>query len=396
MRRLTELTAAAWRQAGAEVTVATAPDTFTRHLHRAGSGTGTGAAARAMARVVAAETAAWATGTLRRADGEIDLVHVMDARDVVHTTVVRGRIPVAVTCHDIGDLVGPEPADRDSVDRGHPGGRRARAAVRALAGADRVLATSRYAAERLEGALGRRPCVLYPPLAPALTARPSGVAAPAAPQWPYLLTVSGREPDARRTAAISAWIRLRRTPSLDGASLIIVGDPLTTREEALVTECGGYASVIESVGDAQLAALYRHSRAVLALGRPRGFEWSIAHAHHADRPVLATDHPVFEETGGAGCVYLPVEGMERFDATTWNCVAEDLTAALVADRAGVNADRFGWQRFVDQLPDKAFGRSIVPPTALSRPAVRVPSPSTPPKASTPSAADVRPAVGASR
>ncbi len=133
----------------------------------------------------------------------------------------------------------------------------------------------------------------------------------------------------------------------------MVGPPLDAHEDGLVTACGGHVSVLTDISDAQLGALYGRSRAVLALGRPRGFVWPIAEAHQAGRPVLATDHEVFGEIGGAGCVYLPVEGVGRFDASTWVSIAEDLTASLVADRACVNAERFAWHRYVDRLPEVA-------------------------------------------
>ncbi len=355
LRRLSRLTAAAWQETGAEVSVATAPDTLSRRLPWGGAGDG----------LAAAESAAWLTTLLRRTGSDIDLVHVIDPRDAVYTASLRGRIPVAVTCHDLSAL----PAGEETGRRGHPVRRaRARAIQRALTKADQLIASSRFAASELEHLTGRTAAVLRPPVDPTLAERPARIDAWKPPAWPYLLIVGGHDEHDRRATAIQAWTNLRRTPSLDGASLVVVGPPLDTHEEGLVTACGGHVSVLTDVSDAQLGALYGRSRAVLALGRPRGFIWPIAEAHQAGRPVLATDHEVFGEVGGAGCVYLPVEGVGRFDASTWVSIAEDLTASLVADRACINAERFAWHRYVEQL--RELGGAA--PTGVTPPGFAVP------------------------
>jgi glycosyltransferase involved in cell wall biosynthesis len=341
LRRLSRLTAAAWHEAGAEVSLATAPDPLSRRVPWGAAGDG----------LAAAESAAWLTALLRRTGSDIDLVHVLDPRDVVYTASIRDRIPVTVTCHDLSAVAD----DEESGRRVHPVRRaRARAVQRALVKADQLVPTSHFAAAELQRLIGVTGEVVHLPVDPALAERPARIDAWKPPAWPYLLIVGGPEPHTRRATSIQAWTNLRRTPALDGASLVVVGPGLDAQEEALVTACGGHVSVLSDVSDAQLGALYGRSRAVLALNRPRGFTWPVIEAHQAGRPVLATDHEVFQEVGGAGCVYLPVEGVPRFDAATWVSIAEDLTASLVRDRACVNAERFAWHRFVERLPEVAF------------------------------------------
>lgn len=344
LRRLTHLIAAAWEQHGAQVQVVTAPRPALRMP-------GHGPTGRALEGL--ALGAARLSRQVRTLGQDVDLVHVVDLLDADCASAVFGRTPVVVTCHDMSGL-----AEAAAADRAHPLRRlRARAALRGLERADTLLATSRFTADAVEEAVGRRPQVLHPPLDPALAERcaPNDPWSP--PAWPYLMIVGGPEPHTRRDAAIHAWSHLRRTPHLDGASLVVVGPALTEPEEDLVTTCGGHVSVLTDVTDSHLAALYSRTRAVLALGRPRSFVWPIAEAHRAGKPVLATDHPLYQEVGAAGCVYLPVEGITRFDRATWASVAEDLSSPLVADRGGVNAERFAWHHFAEKLPAMVSGAS---------------------------------------
>lgn len=360
LRRLSRLTATAWERSGAQVQVLTAPDSLSRRAPRN----------QAAEHLAAAENATWLTRQVRRASADLDLVHVIDVRDVPYTSPLADRVPVAVTCHELDGLADAAEGGR----RTHPLRRlRARAVIRGLHRADSLIATSRFTADAVEELTGRRAQVLYPPLDPSLAEHSARLEAWSPPGWPYLMTVGGPEPHTRRAAAITAWSRLRRTAHLDGASLVVVGAPLTDDEEDLVTGCGGHVSVFTDISDGKLSALYGRARAVLALGRPRSFVWPIAEAHRAGRPVLATDHSVFAEVGGAGCVYLPVEGIHRFDAGTWTSIAEDLMSPLVADRGSVNAERFAWHQFAEQLPIKALGALADRPTArqsADRPAPR--------------------------
>ncbi len=345
LRRLSRLTATAWHQAGAEVTTAVAPTPVTTRLARAGFAGGLPLAARA-------ESAAWAGGLLRRA-GDVDLVHVVDGHDAGIIAGLRDHVAVAVTVHDLDGITAEDESMAHPLRRMH-----SRAVLRGLQRATHLLPTSGFVADQVAALTGRRaesvPLPVDPALAQHAVAVPAGRRAARRdgwrpPTWPYLLTVGGPEPHTRRPAVIEAWSRLRRTRVLDGASLVVVGPALTAAEEELVTACGGHACVLTDVSDSQLAALYEGARALVALGRPRSFPWPVLEAHQAGRPVLATDHELFHEAGRAGCVYLPVEGMSRFDQMTWSCLAEDLTAPVVADRAALNGRRGGWSELVSRL-----------------------------------------------
>jgi hypothetical protein len=65
-------------------------------------------------------------------------------------------------------------------------------------------------------------------------------------------------------------------------------------------------------------------------------------------------------------VYLPVEGIGRFDAGTWACIADDLTSRIVADRGSVNAERFAWRQYADRLvaATAPHHAAVLPETAV--------------------------------
>lgn len=280
----------------------------------------------------------------------VEIVHVIDHLDAAQVPGNHGSARVVVHCHNAASLIDDLGLRTDGQLRPHPLRRaQARATARAMVRADRVLVSSRTTGEEIARITEREAELLPPPVDPNLARPGSGADAPV-PPWPYVLAVCDSRPDDRRVAVITAWAALRRTAPLDGSSLVVVGDPLTDEEENLVLGCGGHVAVRSDLDDHELAALYRGAKALVHLARPTGFPWPVAEAHCAGCPVLATDALVVEEAGQSGCVYLPVEGVGRFDPATWSSIAEDLTSRIVAERAADNAGRFDWRSFVDRLP----------------------------------------------
>jgi glycosyltransferase involved in cell wall biosynthesis len=240
--------------------------------------------------------------------------------------------------------------------------------LQALQRADHLLATSQANAARVLRLTGRVATVLHPPIDPALQPPDLHLGAPRAPRWPYLLTVAGTAKTDRRDLALTAWAGLRRTPALDGASLVVVGPPLTDEEEAMVTGCGGHVDVVTDPSDDDLRELYAGTEALLCLGEPGGFDWPIVEAHAAGRPVLATDAESFQEIGADACIYLPTDLLSKFHPQIWAELAEDLCSPVLTTRALANALRFGWDSFVQRLPAAA----TPPAGAQSRRALALP------------------------
>jgi glycosyltransferase involved in cell wall biosynthesis len=366
--RLTKLYEQAWHANGVDVLVLSNADRISRHIKADRPGRG----------LATLESAAGLGRRMTKLARDVDLVHIVDLRDAVWATDLPGELPVTVTCHDMGPvqaLLGLQPGRRSRpLDRfrGHRH-------IEALQRADHLMATSQATADIVHRLTGRPASVLHLPVDPTLRPDNLPLGRHRPPAWPYLLVVAGTGRADRRELALQAWISLRRTPSLDGASLVVVGPPLTPDEEATVTGCGGHVDVISDPTDEQLRTLYSGAEALLALGLPGSFAWPIAEAQAAGRPVIATDAESFHEVGADGCVYLPTSALERFDPATWAAIAQDVTADTVTTRARTNALRFGWDAFVAQLPTVAMAAAgtparrklVVPPSV---PAPRVPDP----------------------
>ncbi len=417
LRRLSRMTEQAWRESGVEVTVVTAPDAISRRMPWLGADRGLSALESAawvggrlwrhhgsvdLVHVIDPRDALWAAAL----PGDVPLTITChdvsglqaglgaaggppgpDRRTAPDRRAATDRRSGAARDRgdtgDTGDTTSGGSSDRRrsdqerrSGDRRSPDERRgpadrrnsgrravprvgavdrisAQLTLKALQRADHLICTSWATAEVVNALTGLMPAVLHPAVDPELLPQ-SRRAGHLAPAWPYLLTLAGAGWRDRRPATIRAWANLRRTRPLDGSSLVIVGEPLSGDEEGLVASCGGHLEVMTDVGDEQLGALYQGSQAVLVLGREGGFAWPIAEAHRAGKAVLATDAASFQEVGADGCVYLPAEGMDRFNPQTWTAIAEDLTAPLVAARARATGRRFSWESFATQLPRAAL------------------------------------------
>lgn len=222
----------------------------------------------------------------------------------------------ARTCVYVHDTI---PSDFPEYAR--PGGaalhdRRMRNAV---ALADAVIVNSQATSRSLERfilASGRRPRVLVAPLG--VEPRFAAVAAGPAPfddTRPYFLCVGTIEPRKNHLLLLQLWRAMAaRAPTDTLPRLVLVGRrgwenenivDLLDRSAALknlVVEAG-------QVGDARLAQLLTHARAVLMPSFAEGFGLPVAEALAAGVPVIASDIPVLRETGGDAPDYLdPLDG----------------------------------------------------------------------------------------
>lgn len=339
LQRLGALVHRAWTEAGAHVVAVAAPSMVSRHVPWKGAGRG----------LAAMESAAWFGQQLHKHVEDADLVVVVDPRDAVYTSPISGRVPVCVICHDLSGLMAAV-GERSSRRAGAVDRLKAPFVVKALQRADHVLCTSEAAARAVRRLTEHAPAVLHPPVDEAVVPHAAHIRPRLAPPWPYLLCVDSGGHQSRRDALITTWMNLRRTRALDGTSLVLVGPPLAAEELSRVNACGGHVEVLQDVSDEHLGALYAGARALLALGGSGGFAWPIAEAHAAGLPVLAADGDDYEEVGADGCLYLPPEGVNRFDQAAWESIAEDLMSTGLLARARANGRRFEWRLFAQRLP----------------------------------------------
>lgn len=267
-------------------------------------------------RLSAAEAARAATGF--RLGGRIgNGVHLIVSHQ--HLADLERRIrrtAGARTCVYVHDTI---PSDYPEYAR--PGGaavhdRRMRNAV---ALADAVIVNSQGTARSLERfmlASGQRPKLLVAPLGvePRL-AGPVAGPHPFDDGRPYFLCVGTIEPRKNHLLLLQLWRAMAaQAPANALPRLVLVGRrgwenenivDLLDRSAALkglVVEAG-------QVGDARLASLLAHARAVLMPSFAEGFGLPVAEALAAGVPVIASDIAVLRETGGEAPDYIdPLDG----------------------------------------------------------------------------------------
>lgn len=151
-----------------------------------------------------------------------------------------------------------------------------------------------------------------------------------APGQPRFIVVGTIEPRKGHAQALTAFEAL--WASGNDAQLLIAGrygwgeDRLADRLRNH-PEAGKRLLWIDAADDADLAAAYRESTALLAPSRGEGFGLPLAEAAAHGLPVLARDLPVFREVGGAGVDYFTGESPAQLQAAIedwlrrWQCGA---------------------------------------------------------------------------
>jgi alpha-1,2-rhamnosyltransferase len=124
----------------------------------------------------------------------------------------------------------------------------------------------------------------------------------------YFLSVGTLEPRKCHTIALDAFEALWRRG--ETCTYVIAGrkgwycDALARRIRTH-PEFGRRLFWFEQASDADLAALYARTRALLMPSVAEGFGLPIVEAAHFKTPVIASDIPVFREIAGDGIVYFP-------------------------------------------------------------------------------------------
>ena len=209
----------------------------------------------------------------------------------------------------------------------------------ALGEAERLFATSRNVAGRLERSLGLEATVLYhrPPMWDRLLGSVPGT------HGDYVLAPGRLESRKRQLLAVDAMDAVR-----GGMRLVLVGDGPDAARLRARARAGRAAARIEflsGVGDAELAELYRSAAAVCYPPFDEDYGYVTLEAFAAARPVVTTTDaggPLeFVREGQTGIVVVPEPGAlaEAFDR-----VWEDREAA---DRMG----RAGRETLRDRIPD---------------------------------------------
>jgi alpha-1,2-rhamnosyltransferase len=126
---------------------------------------------------------------------------------------------------------------------------------------------------------------------------------------PYFLSVGTIEPRKGHPIVLDAMEKLW-AEGLDAAYVIVGGKGWGMRhfERRLSRhpEFGKRLFWLANAGDADLALLYRHARALALASVAEGFGLPIVEAARSGTPVIATDIPVFREAAGETATYFPL------------------------------------------------------------------------------------------
>lgn len=151
------------------------------------------------------------------------------------------------------------------------------------------------------------------------------------PDKPYFVVIGTIEPRKNHLLLLHIWRQFaqRQVPGQAVPNLVIVGRRGWENENiidlldrsAFLT---GHVIEMPGLGDAQLSALVRGSRAVLMPSFAEGYGMPVAEALAAGIPVIASDLPVFREVAGDIPDY-----RDPMDGSGW--------AAVIGDYAGENS-----------------------------------------------------------
>uniref|UniRef100_A0A5Q5CD67 Glycosyl transferase, group 1 n=1 Tax=Mycobacterium sp. (strain JLS) TaxID=164757 RepID=A0A5Q5CD67_MYCSJ len=134
-----------------------------------------------------------------------------------------------------------------------------------------------------------------------------------------------------------------------GRDVVVVG--AAGREQVFSAASGleSAATVAGRLTDAELAWLYRNSRALVFPSKYEGFGLPVLEAQILGCPVICSSAAALPETGGGGALYFDPDDTEDLLRRVEEFEVGDDLAGLLRDRGRANAQRFSWQLSADRL-----------------------------------------------
>ncbi len=269
---------------------------------------------------------------------------------------VRARL--AATVHDLYRLDAPAPGERRGDHRRTA--LRLGLVYRQLARrADRVLAVSRFTADRLIERLGvpaRRIRVVHNGVDPVFFERSRAAGGRAVAErfgleaGRYLLHVGGLTPKKNARCLLDAWA----ASDLAGRGVRLVAVGAHRPELAARAERTGGVLLPGAVDDECLADLYAAAALVVLPSWYEGFGIPALEALAAGTPVVLADIPAFREIAGEHAEYLAPDDPQAWARAWRRALARD--RAPDAARAGRrHADRYRWERCVERVLEAIGG-----------------------------------------
>ena len=137
--------------------------------------------------------------------------------------------------------------------------------------------------------------------------------------------------------------------------LVRVGGAFTTEQQRLARELGviDRVSILPTLDDRHLAALYRRAAIVVLPSDREGFGLPVAEALACGAPVLASDLPALREVGGPAAEFCPAADRDAWVREAARLIRERAEHPHLVharrERALAWAARFTWARFASEL-----------------------------------------------
>jgi alpha-1,3-rhamnosyl/mannosyltransferase len=273
---------------------------------------------------------------------------------------VRPSVPLVLTLNDVLAWEHPEWFGRALVAQHRL------AVAPAARRAARVLAPSRYSAQRATAVLGIDPDRIdVTPYAPDPMFSPGGtdeeVLARLGVEPPYALAVGTLQPRKNLESVLDAFERLAAA----GAEhrLVVVG-ARGWRDEALAerlarSPAGGRLLVLGRVGDADLVALYRAADCLVFCSRGEGFGFPVLEAMACGTPVVCSSTTSLGEVAGDAAALADPDDVPAIERALGEVLASEQRRAQLSASGLQRAADFSWERCAE-LTVAAYRRAVQP------------------------------------
>jgi len=219
---------------------------------------------------------------------------------------------------------------------------------RSVPKADAVITVSEYSRGEIVSRFGMadRVHVTYDGINPALNRdTPEGVPGPV--EGRYYLCLASADPRKNVQMVVRAF--LKSAPAAEGCRLVVVANHASARDMVLRASGGSPAvTVLENVGDGDLARLYKNSIAFVFASAEEGFGLPPVEAMTFGSPVISSNCPAMPEVLGDAALYFDPRSPSELTAALENLWANEDQRSRLSALGSQRAALYTWKRAAEQ------------------------------------------------